>query len=143
MIVLINKAVAAPPHRTLPPVLSPHPPAGAAHRAAASSDRGLAYGAQQFSDCVWHNNTCIRGGRCRTYQCRCLPCSRIPGVGSCLSPTQGGTRQSVPAKSGQCSGRGQCRMLLSLFVPRWFPAQVDVYPQYRPTVEPAPQFPSL
>ena len=135
-IVLNNKTAVVPPYKTLPPVSLPHPPAGAARRAAVSSDRGLAYCGQRFSNCVLHNNTCNHDGRCRTYQCRCWPCSRIPGAGSCLYPMQDGTRQSVPARCGQCSGRGQCRMVISLFVQRRFPAQGDVYSQYRPTAGP-------
>ena len=48
---------------------------------------------------------------------------------------------------GQAAGdsRNQVKryMVISQFVPRRFPAQGGVCPQYRPTVELAPQFPSL
>ena len=48
----LNKTAVVPPYRTLPPAPSLQLPAESVRRAAASSDHGLAYCVQRFSNCA-------------------------------------------------------------------------------------------
>ena len=135
------KTAAVPPGRTLPCAHARRPPAGAAHRAAGRRGRALWYCARRFWGCGWRSNICTRGGRCRTCRCRCWPCSRMRGAGSCPSPRRAGTRPAAPAGGGRFSGRARCRTAGGRLFQRKSPIQGGACRRSQPGAAPAPQFP--